>query len=292
MHGGLRPGFVVNYDCNVDLTLTRFVMNAFIETCRVLNQQVEERELLGEIEAVLEHLPPLPRVESPRYGSVWASVPHEDPNSVFNTPNPLMSVFPGEEFGLASPPEFLQVCMNTWSNHLNEGGNELVFLAMQGVRLGLLDLEKWKRQLRYCELPNGTYTDMVLQTLGRYSDTTPFDFMARMGIWFENFALPAPINECLLQSWDGTLRFFPNWPRERDAEFRTLRARGAFLVSARLQGGEVLWIEVEAEKGGLLTIHSPWPTTRLLSNGQEFIFPTSIIEVETHPSLHLRFEAK
>jgi hypothetical protein len=25
--------------------------------------------------------------------------------------------------------------MNTWSNHLNEGGNELVFLAMQGVRL-------------------------------------------------------------------------------------------------------------------------------------------------------------
>jgi hypothetical protein len=48
MHGGLRPGFCVNYDCNVDLTLTRFVMNAFIETCRVLNQQVEERELLGE----------------------------------------------------------------------------------------------------------------------------------------------------------------------------------------------------------------------------------------------------
>jgi hypothetical protein len=149
-----------------------------------------------------------------------------------------------------------------------------------------------ERQLRYCELPNGTYTDMVLQTMGRYSDTTPFDFMARMGIWFENFALPAPINECLLQSWDGTLRFFPNWPREQNAEFRTLRARGAFLVSARLEAGKVLWIEIEAEKGELLTMHSPWPTTRLISNGQELVFDASTIEVETHPTQFLRFEEK
>jgi hypothetical protein len=270
----------------------RFVLNAFTEACRVLDRQEEERDFLIEIEAVLEHLPPLPRAESPRYGAVWASVPQEDPESVFNVPNPLMSVFPGEEFGLASPPDILQVCANTWNNHRNEGGNELVFLAMQGARLGLLDLEKWKRQLRYCELPNGTYTDMVLQTQGRYSDMLPFDFMARMGIWLENFAIPAPINECLLQSWDGTLRFFPNWPREQNAEFRTLRARGAFLVSARLEAGKVLWIEIEAEKGELLTMHSPWPTTRLISNGQELVFDASTIEVETHPTQFLRFEEK
>jgi alpha-L-fucosidase 2 len=51
--------------------------------------------------------------------------------------------------------------------------------------------------------------------------------MACMGVWVENFALPALIDECLLQSWSGTLRLFPNWPADRDAAFRTLRADGA-----------------------------------------------------------------
>ena len=52
--------------------------------------------------------------------------------------------------------------------------------------------------------------------------------MRNMGIWFENFGLPVVINECLLQSYDGALRLFPNWPLDRAAEFRTLRAVGAF----------------------------------------------------------------
>jgi hypothetical protein len=69
-----------------------------------------------------------------------------------------------------------------------------------------------------------------------------------MGIWLENFALPAVLNECLLQSYSGTLRLFPNWPLERDAEFRTLRAAGAFLVSALLRAGKVQWVRCAARR--------------------------------------------
>src|SRR5512136_1128731 len=98
-------------------------------------------------------------------------------------------------------------------------------------------------------MPNGTASDRVMQVHGRYSDTTNYGFMDKMGIWFENFALPAVVNECLMQSYNGTIRFFPNWPMDADAEFHTLRAAGAFLVSARLAGGKVQEIRVTSEAG-------------------------------------------
>ena len=134
--------------------------------------------------------------------------------------------------------------------------------------MGLLDLEKFKRQVRYCLMPNGTCTDMALQIHGRYGDGLPFDFMARMGVWFENFALPVVVNECLLQSYAGAIRLFPNWPREKDASFRTLRAVGAFLVSASLSGGVVEWVEITSERGGLLRLELPWGKAHLERVGQ------------------------
>ena len=56
--------------------------------------------------------------------------------------------------------------------------------------------------------------------------------MMRMGVWTENLSLPAVLNECLLQSYDGVIRLFPNTRQLGNASFRDLRAAGAFLVSA------------------------------------------------------------
>ena len=187
--------------------------------------------------------------------SVWG----ERSQQVYNTPNPLCPVFPGEDIGLGSPPELREIAVNTWRNLLNEGGNELVFQNLQGARLGLLDLERFKRQIRYCELPNGTCTDMVLQAGGRYTDEMAYDYMARMGIWFENFALPAVINECLLQGYDGRIRLFPNWPADKDAAFYKLRTAGGFLVSAKQSGGKLRRVCIEATAPGELRLINPWP---------------------------------
>lgn len=263
---GLLPGFRLNHDCLVDLTLTKFVFHAFLDACHLLAQRAAEADLIAAVQQILAHFPAYPTAPSP-LGEVFVSVPGEDAQIVYNVPNSAMTVFPGEEHGLHSPPDEYAIAANSYRNQRIEGGNELVFLNLQAARLGLLDLERFKRQINYCLLPNGTCTDMVLQVHGRYTDVTRFDFMAPMGIWFENFALPAVINESLLQSYNGVLRLFPNWPLDSAAEFRTLRAVGAFLVSAACADGVVQWIEITSEVGGLLTVINPWPAGMCMSRG-------------------------
>lgn len=288
---GLSPGLARNYDCLADLTLIRFLLNAYLRACAVLDADASESPLPGEVRTVLAQLPPHPTAETP-HGRVFVAVPGDDPEIVYNVPVSTMTVFPGEDHGIGSDPAEYAVAANTYRQQQNEGGNDLVFLNLQAARLGLLDLESFKRQIRYCLLPNGTCTDMVLQVHGRYRDETPFDFMASMGVWFENIALPAVINECLLQSYDGTLRLFPNWPADRDAEFRTLRAVGAFLVSAARRDGTVDWLEVISEVGATLRLVNPWPSDVLcLRSGSTQILSGDILEVETAPGEIVRFHS-
>ena len=131
-------------------------------------------------------------------------------------------------------------------------------MNLQAARLVVLDIEKFKRQIRYCNLPNGACADMALQSHGRYEDVTEFDFMGPMGIFVENFGLPVVINECLLQSYTGILRLFPNWPVNRSAEFYSLRAVGAFLVSSRCEAGRVTFLNILSEKGTSCRLYHPY----------------------------------
>ena len=132
----------------------------------------------------------------------------------------------------------------------------------------MLDLERFKRQVNYCLLPNGTATLMAMQVHGRYNDMTPYGFMNKMGIWLENFALPVVVNECLMQSYDGTIRLYPNWPLNKDADFHHLRAAGAFLVSSSLKNGKVSEIEITSEAGGILQLILPWGKGGTIKNNQ------------------------
>ena len=49
------------------------------------------------------------------------------------------------------------------------------------------------------------------------------------------------------------------WPKELDAGFENLRAFGAFLVTSRLRGGTVEYVEIRSERGRKCTIQNPWP---------------------------------
>jgi hypothetical protein len=171
---------------------------------------------------------------------------------------------------------------NTFYNQQNEGGNDLVFINLQAARLGMLDLERFKRHVNYCLLPNGTASDRVMQVHGRYSDTTPYGYMDKMGIWFENFALPFVVNECLMQSYDGTIRLFPNWPMDKDAEFHNLRTAGAFLVNARLKNGKVYEIKVTSEVGGVLKMTLPWKSGgKVIAGTNQKILTSDMVEMQT-----------
>lgn len=76
------------------------------------------------------------------------------------------------------------------------------------------------------------------------------------------------INEMLLQSHEGVIRFFPCWPKDLDARFGTLRAVGAFLVSAEMKDGSVSSARIFSEKGNPCAVQNPWPgkKVRLIRN--------------------------
>jgi len=88
----------------------------------------------------------------------------------------------------------------------------------------------------------------------------------------ENFnTVPSTLAEMLLQSFQGKLRVFANWPTTADARFGDLRAHGAFLVSSRLQGGVVQYVRIASEQGGPVVLVNPWPgkMLRLYRNGTD-----------------------
>jgi hypothetical protein len=82
--------------------------------------------------------------------------------------------------------------------------------------------------------------------------------MMRMGLWCENFAVPVVLNECMLQSYTGAIRLFPNTENLGPARFEKLRAVGAFLVSAIHDGKSVVRLKIFSEKGSTLRFVSPW----------------------------------
>ena len=77
----------------------------------------------------------------------------------------------------------------------------------------------------------------------------------------ENIGATVAINDLLLQSHGGRMRFFPVWNATGlgAASFTTLRAYGAFLVSAAIDAhGTVAPVSLESEVGGDVVFESPW----------------------------------
>ena len=256
---GLTNGLDKNQDGIADLTLTKFLFEAVLQAVSDLELEEDEAPLCAQIRKILAAFPAYPTATS-RHGEVFISVETEDPdNVIYNVPTNLMPIFPGEDIDAASSTEeALEIAKRSWRHHYNEGGNDLVFYHFIGARLGILNLESFKRHIRYSLMPNQTAADRVTLTGGRYVDTTFFDFMGRMGVWFENFSLYAVITECLLWGHRDTVQLFPNWDLHKEAAFCTLRTKGAFLISAACADGAVSYAVVYSECGGSFCLKNPW----------------------------------
>jgi len=101
-----------------------------------------------------------------------------------------------------------------------------------------------------------------------------------------NFAAAAGLQEMLLQSYSGTIRVFPAIPAKwKDVSFKTLRAEGAFLVSAERRDGVMQSVEILAEKGGVCRLENPFGKSEyriegvdekaITVDGQDFVLETS-----------------
>ena len=81
------------------------------------------------------------------------------------------------------------------------------------------------------------------------------------GGMLENIGATVAINDLLLQSHGGRMRFFPVWNASAlgAASFTTLRAYGAFLVSASIDAsGTVAPVSLESQVGGDVVFESSW----------------------------------
>ena len=251
---GATVDYRLNKDCIIDLALTEFVLKATGEASKILGLDEAERPRWKEIG---ENMAPYPTVQGP-YGEVWTDVLNGPVEYVYNVPVTLAPVFPGEQIGLGLREDQLGIARRSARTVRLEGGNDVVYQPLIRARLGMLDLHWFKREVRYCQIPNGVVQDRTRQIGGRYRDSTSTEFMMRMGIWIENFSLPGVLNECLLQSYPGTIRLFPNTGNLGRARFRDLRAAGAFLVSATWDGKQADGVSVLSERGATLRLLNPW----------------------------------
>jgi len=109
------------------------------------------------------------------------------------------------------------------------------------------DLPGFRKQIESWRRPNGLIWGMAVANYGR------------AGAWTESLGVAAPLQEMMLQSWDGALRIFPAWPKNLDARFSGFRAEGAFLVSAAWSAGRVTSLEIRSEQGAACALYPLCP---------------------------------
>ena len=167
----------------------------------------------------------------------------------------IQHIYPAGGIGLDSPPELLERArnqirvMNRWVDF--NGMNSFYAAA---ARVGYdpnIILKEMRSMIEGIGAPNGMIPG------------NPHG-MEHQSI------VPNAIQEMLLQSHEGVIRCFPCWPKDQDARFGTLRARGAFLVSAGMKAGVVRGVKIVSEKGRVCTVHNPWPgkSVRVTRNGK------------------------
>lgn len=291
---GFTVDFRLNKDCIMDLALAEFLLDAVVEASQIFDIDATERSNWADVRA---NLAPYPKTEGP-YGEVWLDILNAPPEHVYNVPVTLAPVFPGEQVGIGRGDECLAIARRTARTIRLEGGNDLVFQPLIRARLGLLNLDWFKREVRYCTLPNGVANDRVRQIDGRYSDSIDFDYMMRMGVWTENFSLPAVLNECLMQSYTDVIRLFPNTQKLGPVRFQDLRAVGAFLVSASYDGTTISRVSLTSEKGAMAHLANPWPKTNIRvtrvqgSQPVQVITRGEIVEFPTEPGERYKIEPR
>lgn len=96
----------------------------------------------------------------------------------------------------------------------------------------------------------------------------------------DSAAVPATVNEMLLQSYENVIRLFPCWQKNKNASFCSLRAYGAFLVSAKTENG-VVFAEITSEKGRVLRIEKPGDGYAAIKNGKKISLENNVTEIET-----------
>jgi hypothetical protein len=159
----------------------------------------------------------------------------------------IQHIFPGGAIGLDSDPQLLEISRNmidAMGRWRDSNGSSSWYTAC--ARVGY-DPDKILLELR------GMYDRHAL----------PNKVLNFGGGGIENVSPSLAVTEMLLQSHDGVIRLFPCWPKNQNARFGTLRAVGAFLVSAEIKDGKIYGVKIISERGKDCSIVNPWPGKKI-----------------------------
>jgi alpha-L-fucosidase 2 len=166
----------------------------------------------------------------------------------------IQHIYPASQIGLDSDPTTLQIALNTvdqMARWTDQNGTNTFYPAAARVGYNpttiLTQLDGW--------VAGNTYPNMFIHTSGG-------------GV--EGFnTVPATLAEMFIQSYQGKIRIFANWPTNTNAKFGDLLAYGGFLVSSDIRSNVVQYVRFVSQNGRSLTFHNPWPgqTLVLYRNG-------------------------
>jgi hypothetical protein len=160
-HRGITANLQFNKDSQSGITLIRYHLRAAAEAARLLGKNGEE---VARWRDIAEKLPPYPTIDTPD-GPIFADVAGAPPME-FNIAVPLTAVFWGDDIGLDSPPDQIELArrtlekINVWQPHQG-------YLTTVRRRLGIYKAE------------DGLSIDNVIQShtgVIRVFPTVPEDF--------------------------------------------------------------------------------------------------------------------
>lgn len=241
---------------SADLGLMHTVLDHVISYSKILGTDEEERR---EWQDISDHIPPYPTI-SKEGKEVFAEFSGA---KEFRGGCELTMVFPAEAVSLLKTPKWIPIVHNTLDFELKMR-TKPVHSAISAARTGY-PVNKIVTALReeILEAPIGAWSGL------RENYTN--------GSLHFNGEFIEFINSSLLQSQDGVIRLFPNWYKNEPVEFFSLRAKGAFLVSARQdENGKPFDVRIHSEKGEVCVLEAP-PSVRILKGGQRIQSENSIL---------------
>jgi alpha-L-fucosidase 2 len=106
-----------------------------------------------------------------------------------------------------------------------------------------------------------------------------------------NFAFASAVQEMLLQSHNGMIEVFPSIPETwKNVTFTKLRAEGAFVISAKREGGKVKTVTILSERGGDLKLKNVFEN--FLIDNVSHSSLNGIIVLKTKPNQRITIAAK
>ena len=236
---------------NFDLSLIRFAFGAATEMAEYQNLQEESNHW----KECLDQLPPFDLDEDGAL-TIAPGLPYQESHRHFSHalaihPLGLIDVSQGEE-----AKKIVDATIKKLDDYGSAWFCGYSFSWLGNLKARAHDGEGAAEALRtfaqcFC-LPNTFHAN------GDQTKSGKSNFTYRPFTLEGNFAFASGIQDMLLQSHAGFVEVFPAIPADwKDVSFNNLRAQGAFLVSARKEGGVIKEVTVFSEKGGHLRLLLP-----------------------------------